>query len=206
MTTKPNCDCLVLTLDEPKEWLDRCLKSLKHPQINVIVCPGIKNSIGRARKEAFEKSSAEFVFFADPDDEYFPEIIVELLTILSRSRIYKSGYTGEFVQWTKENVEKPLLKYSFSSFHPSKLKASPLAAHGVPMFHRSHLQFFPDLDKFEKKYELWYCFLCLLKNNIPIFAYNRPGRIWHRHSSQTSKQGSLPDLDRITAVLEEVQV
>lgn len=65
-------DIHVLHYKEPKEWVEQCLDSLKHPEVNIhLVEGGFDGSIGKAREYGFSLGKSKYVSFVDSDD-YLP--------------------------------------------------------------------------------------------------------------------------------------
>lgn len=83
--TKPGArvDTHLLSYSHPASGLQRTLRSLENEPTNVhIVLGGFPGSIGAARAYAFTLGDAEYVSFADDDDEYVPGAMQQLVEYL----------------------------------------------------------------------------------------------------------------------------
>lgn len=62
-------DIHVIVIDSTdQKWLDICLNSLIHPDVNVFIVDGNNNHIGQSREKGYKMGSSPFIAHVDPDD------------------------------------------------------------------------------------------------------------------------------------------
>ncbi len=65
---EPRIDVHLLPLNEPAEWREACIASLKDAPIQLHVLHGIPGRIGEARAAGYAQGTLPLVSFVDPDD------------------------------------------------------------------------------------------------------------------------------------------
>lgn len=70
--------------NEDKKWAELCNKSLENHPINIFHCDGIQDNITKARYQAFQKGSAPYVSFVDPDDIVMPGAFQKCLDVIEQ--------------------------------------------------------------------------------------------------------------------------
>lgn len=198
------CDVVVLTLNEPAEWLERCLASLDHPQLHVHVRAGIENDLGNARADNIFVGENSFVMFADPDDVYDAQVIVEMLELFNRKPSVDVMYSGEFVF----NEQKNKKQYLFTLYSYRKHFKSAVTVHGVTIFRRAALLpgYVDVIRQFKRTYEQWALTLFMSHKGHGFYGYDRPGRLWYQHGEQTSKKATPEDRKAFRAFLRSMEV
>jgi hypothetical protein len=96
-------DVHVLTMPgDNKEWFDKCMNSLKEESVNIQVCSGIKDDLGKARALAFRASNSNYVSWVDPDDyvlaggfEACIDAIEKENTVAACTQEYITGISGK---------------------------------------------------------------------------------------------------------------
>ena len=183
------CDIHVLHLNESEAELNRCLDSLKHPDLNVAVLAGLAGQIGLARRNGYALGEALYVSSADPDDVYDSSVILQMVEVLENDPAVGVVYSGETIIDEQGNSS-----YLFEPFDAKQLVKTPMSVHGVIVFRRTAITHsFSGLIRFRSRYERWFSVLFAHFAGYKIVGVDMPGRTWYKHAGQTSKKVSSYD-------------
>lgn len=134
-------DTHLLSYSHPASGLRRTLDSLRDEPSNVhVVLGGFQGSIGAARAYAFTLGTAEYVSFADDDDEYVPGAMQQLVDYLDENPDCVGAYTDlEHVHASgRADIERK------GPWHPVRqILYSPLITH-LKVMRRSAVELYLD--------------------------------------------------------------
>ena len=184
---KPLVDVHMLTMDEPEEWRQTCLKSLQTAPIELHILPGIPGGLGQARVNGYTMGNLPYVSFVDPDDIYVPEVYAKLVEKLESCPKAVLAYTNE----ARVDQYGKVLGYRNASYDKLRHFKEPAHVHGVIVMRRSavekHLLNIACLPNHAD----WVLTLLLAQDgcmiHLPIV-----GRYWRQHPHQShDKKDSL---------------
>ena len=114
-----------------EDWLSRCVESLTHPDVNVLVHRFSENGCVRPRRSAILEShdSDNWVTFADPDDHVFTDQFAQYVGFLKT--------TGYDVVWPKEVM-----------FKDSQFGSPVTRPHHLVCLRGDHVQPYPETQRY----------------------------------------------------------
>lgn len=189
---EPRIDVHLLTLNEPAQWREACIASLKDAPIQLHVLPGIAGRIGEARAAGYAQGRLALVSFVDPDDLYEASAFTQLADALDACPQAVMAYTDEAL--TDENGQDiALRRLAYSRWQHAN---SASHVHGLIVMRRSAVQ--EVLDKLlvlESRVE-WTLSLLVAQRggvlHLPIV-----GRHWRQHPQQSHRTGDPHALRRM---------
>ena len=189
---EPRIDVHLLTLNEPAEWREACLASLKDAPIQLHVVPGIAGRIGEARAAGYAQGALPLVSFVDPDDLYGASAFTQLADALDACPQAVMAYTDEAL--TDENGHDiAVRRLAYSRWQHAN---SASHVHGLIVMRRSVVEAVlketTDLNNFAD----WLLTLLVAKRGgvlyLPIV-----GRHWRQHPQQSHRTGDPEAVRRI---------
>lgn len=96
-TDTERCDLHILACLARPDWLEAAIASTDGQPVNLFVCEGEDGHIGRARAQAFQHGSAEYVAWIDDDDVLEPGAVAMCIEYLDQHPQAVSVYTDVIV-------------------------------------------------------------------------------------------------------------
>lgn len=211
--TKPKLDLHILQhpTENRQKQLDRLLLSLKpaieDKSINVNLCDGVTDHVGMARYVGFNTGDAEYVTFADDDDEVIASAIQPCINILNEYGDVDAVVTKEIEVFRGErgdrharNRPKNLNEYRLGDVH---------SIHHLVVVRRKSIEpYLKSLLDWPNmcEYQLWFN---MIKDGRKFINCDLDGYIWHRgkngyHNRQVGRPRQIAMArDLITEMMQE---
>ena len=189
---EPRIDVHLLTLNEPAEWREACLASIKGAPIQLHVLPGIPGRIGEARAAGYAQGNLPLVSFVDPDDLYEASAFTQLADALDACPQAVMAYTDEALT-DEAGRDIAVRRLAYSRWQHAN---SASHVHGLIVMRRSAVEVAlaetTDINNFAD----WLLTLLVAKRGgvlyLPIV-----GRHWRQHPQQSHRTGDPGAVQRI---------
>jgi hypothetical protein len=186
-------DAYMLTLDEPPEWRQAALESLRGAEINLHVIPTDRGTtIGADMAHHFAQGSSPYAVILDPDNLYEPTAFAQLADALDQNTAAGLAYTDETVMDAQaENRTVRNLAYSrYAHAH------SPSLVHSLVVYRRcaarEHLESIATMHVYAE----WMLTLHITKSS-PVVHLPIIGRHWRQHPRQAHLKSGQTEIDAI---------
>ena len=187
---EPRIDVHLLTLNEPAEWREACIASLKGAPIQLHVLPGIPGRIGEARAAGYTQGTLPLVSFVDPDDQYEASAFTQLADALDACPQAVMAYTDEALM-DERGQSLAIRRLAYSRWQHAN---SASHVHGLIVIRRSAveavLKDIAELNNFAE----WLLTLLVAQRGGVLYL-PMVGRHWRQHPQQ-SHRSSDPDAVR----------
>jgi hypothetical protein len=132
-------DAYMLTLDEPPEWRQAALESLRGAEINLNVVPTDRGTtIGADMAHHFAQAGCPYAVILDPDNLYEPAAFAQLADALDQSSVAGLAYTDETVM-DAQAKNRTFRNLAYSRGVDADLAHHQIESRGAPALHWSPL-------------------------------------------------------------------
>jgi hypothetical protein len=187
---EPRIDVHLLTLNEPAEWREACIASLKGAPIQLHVLPGIPGRIGQSRAAGYTQGTLPLVSFVDPDDLYEASAFTQLADALDACPQAVMAYTDEALM-DERGQSLAIRRLAYSRWQHAH---SASHVHGLMVMRRSAveaaLKDIAELNNFAE-----WLLTQLVAQRGGVLHLPMVGRHWRQHAQQ-SHRISDPDAVR----------
>lgn len=179
MHPSPHIDVHLLTLDEPSEWREACIESLRGAPIRLHVLPGIPNRLGEARTSGYALGNLPLVSYVDPDDLYEASAFTKLADALDAAPHVALAYADE-AMIDAQGAPLGVRRLSYSAFLHAHCASH---VHGLIVMRRRHVAAVSRMVRPDDPMPEWTLTRLLARRgdviHLPII-----GRHWRQHPGQ----------------------
>ena len=193
--------------NENQDWWKSCEASLGGHPINIHNCNGIEGHIGLARKLAYEKGSAPYVAFVDPDDIVLPGGFQACLDVIEQSPDVCGVYSMSEVFTYDKDV--PRLLHPYRTWSLMEMRLNTVEIHQLTVMRREDVmefneQIFPDIPVSNVMHNT--AMFLAMADKKPWKAVDYVGYRWRNHpeGAHIKLQDSLDDRSKIFAYMNDI--